>query len=272
MICNPDKNDIFQMKDIWRLCFFDDRETVDCFYDVCFSFDDCYISKENGTVQAVIQIIPCEIRQNGKEIPSKYLYAVCTHPLFQGRGIMHRLISAAEEIEREKGTKAVLCIPATEKLFGFYSSLGYENAVYCSEKVIELKNIDSTAKECKYNSAVDCSEFNNIRRQFLKDKSFSDFPDKYFALAKEFGYKLLYNESFYAVVSDGDEYIKVSDSAFTENGFNELVFACVNEFGKKEIRIDYSDDGNNCLLKGCIKILDDYADIENNIYLGLKME
>ena len=276
MICRPEKTDIPQMKEIWKLCFGDSIQDINYFYDVCFSFDDCYIAKEGDTVQAVIQLIKCQIICGEKKYDARYLYAVCTHPDFQGKGVMSCLINTALGYEKESGTKAVLCIPSSESLFGFYKRFGFENAAFCSQKQLSRQELNSFSAECSYCLNGDVKAFNGKRNEILSDIDnlcFVSFPNKFILLSKGFGYSFLYTENSYASFSiDGDS-VSIFDCGFSnEKGFGELCFALKNETDAEKYSFDFTNGVSDSVLKGVINILDNTVSLKKHIYLGFKLE
>jgi GNAT superfamily N-acetyltransferase len=274
VICHPVKSDIEQMKTVWQLCFGDDRETVDCFYERCFSADECYISKENGTVYAVVQMIKCSVVSDGETLDARYMYAVCTHPDYQGRGIMSALIKEAIESERKNGARVVLCIPANERLFEFYKRSGFENGIYCSRFEYDRAQLEGFSVNCGYGINPDAKELCKKRNALLNEMSenpFVSFPEKYISTAKGWGYRSVITDSSYAFFTEDNGVIRVVDSCFDDKGFNELCFALLRETKASRFIID-ADGRSNHVLKGVVKTLDDGLTLENNIYLGLKME
>lgn len=272
MICHPDKNDISQIKEIWKTCFDDTDENINCYFSNCFSSEDCYIYKTGETVISCLQMIPCYISDKGKLYKAKYMYAVCTGPEFQGRGYMSQLISKACENEKTRGTKAVVCIPVNEKLFGFYKRFGFVNGVYCSTLNLSREDIKKCAKPCEYFLNADTKLFNSKRNDLLSDKCFVRFSDKYISLADGNYYSTVYNDNFYCIFSEEDNSVKVEDSFWVnQQGKNEMLYSLLKETNATGFEIYCCNTVNSCL-KGVVKYLDkDISDIKS-IYLGIKME
>lgn len=272
MICHPEKNDISQIKEIWKTCFDDTDENVDGFFNKCFSPDDCFILKNEKTVVSCLQMIPCDISFSGNYYKAKYLYAACTRPDRQGQGYMSQLIAQACKNEKARGTKAVLCIPANEGLFDFYRRFGFVDAINCSIFNYHRNEIEKTAKPCEYFLNADTKLFNSIRNIFLSDKCFVRFPDKYISLADGKYYSTVYNDNFYCIFSEEDCSVKVADSFWiNQQGKNEMLYSLLKETNATEFEIYCCNTVNSCL-KGVVKYLDkDTSDI-NSIYLGIKME
>ena len=274
MICHPEKHDVEQIKTIWMLCFGDDRETIDIYFDRCFSPDGCYISKTGDTVQAVLQMINCTLVIDGEQLDARYMYAVCTHTDYQGRGIMTSLIKESLKSEKQSGTKAVLCVPANERLFEFYKRLGFVNAIYCTEKEYDRDYVISHSLKCDYELNGDFPSFNEKRNEvlnrFSKD-SFVSYSDKYISLAKGFSYSTVATENAYAIFIEKNGAVEIADSCFNETGFNELCYALKNETNADKYIIKFNGNDND-VLKGVIKVFDCNTELSKKIYFGIEME
>lgn len=272
MIIHPTENDITQMKKIWKLCFHDCDSVIDTFFSVCFDYDDCYISKTKNAVESMIFMIPSIINDGENKYSNRYLYGVSTLPSLQGKGIMSRLINHALTCERIRGTKTVCCIPATESLFDFYSRFGFENAIYCSENVLNRESLFDSAVKCDYFYNTGIYEFNKVRKKLLNNNCFVDFPEKYLALANGFGYSYLYSHNFYAIFTVENECVRIADCAFSKNGFNNLCYALINVTEEQYFSFSSLPLKENMQLKGVVKFLDDSISLSSEIYLGIKME
>lgn|GEM_PF-1801413 len=272
MICHPSLTDISRIKEIWMECFGDDEETVDFYLKTCFSLEDCFVSKSNDKVEAVIQMIPCRIIDGNNEYIAKYMYAVCTDPLLQGRGIMSSLINEACEIEKRNGTDAVLCIPANKGLFDFYYKFGFVDGIY-SSSVKSLRNeLKNDLTECLYNCNTKITDFNLLRNTVLKDRLFVSFPDKYMKLCKGFEYSFCWSEDFYCIFNCDNDTVFIADCYWIdENAKKKMNYCLLNETSLNQFVFNFPSDNANTL-KGVIKYLKDDFLNKRQLYLGIKME
>lgn len=269
MICNPSDSDLNQIREIWKLCFGDDDETVDFYFSTCFSNDDCYVYKTDGKVVSALQMIPCDISDGKKTYNSKYMYAVCTHPSYQGKGYMTALIEEACRTEFSKGIKAVICVPATESLFGFYSRFGFVKGVYASSAVINRVDLKSVPTDFSYKKNIGISELNKVRNKILKDRAFVSFPEKYMKLCEGFGFDFVRGENFYAIFVEENSAAEVVDCFWkNENGKREMLSALSFVTKADRFTLEYPGEEN---LKGLIKFYDDNIKTDK-IYLGIIME
>ncbi|MBO4339217.1 MAG: GNAT family N-acetyltransferase [Clostridia bacterium] len=272
MIIHPEKTDIPQIKKIWKVSFSDTDESINSYFEKCFSTDDCYISKDGDRVRACLQMMPCIVYNSGKEYKAKYMYAVCTEPEYRHRGIMTALINEACEREKAVGTKLILCVPSDEKLFDFYRRCGFTDGVYCSSFDIKREEFEKDTKPCEYYLNSDTKLFNENRNRLLFDKCFVGFTDRFVSLADGKEYSTAYNDNFYCMCCQEDETFHVCDCFFSdEKGKNDLFYFLKNETDVNQFRIDYCSD-NNDKLTGVIRCLDNTGFDNTRIYLGFKME
>ncbi len=261
---------IEQIKEIWTLCFGDERETVDYFFKTCFSSENCYVKIIDNKAVASLQMIPCKIIDKEKVYEAKYIYAVCTHPSYQGRGIMSELINEAFEEEKLKGTKAVLCIPASESLFSYYKRFGFEDKIYNSREIFKRKDIEKIYSECSYFLNKSVTEIKQLRDELLISSSYVSFPEAYLNLCSEFGYNYCYNSNFYALFSVEENTVNAVDCFWkNEQGKKEMLYSLLNETDADKFIIEYFGKDK---LKGVIKYLNPDFKINSPIYLGIEME
>lgn len=271
MICHPDLSDISRIKEIWSICFGDDDDIIDFYFDTCFSLEDCYVYKKNNSVRAALQMIPCIVMDGGKEYSAKYMYAACTDPLYQGKGIMSELIKESLDREKNKGTKTVLCVPANGSLFGFYKKFGFTEGLYSSSKKYERQTIEDNAIECEYVLNNNISVLNNVRDSLLKKIRYVSFEDMYLNLCPGYEYCYAYNDNFYAIFSYDNDTVKVSDCFWkSEQGKYELFYCLTKETDSDLFIIEYPDN-NGGVLKGVVNYLDERMN-KDNIYFGVEME
>ena len=111
------KEDIPGICELWREAFHEEPTLPDC---------DCFVAEQDGNIAGMLFSMPqkLKIEQLHKAV---YFYAIATLKAYQGRGICRKLMAYAE-----KSVDADCCmlVPASESLFDFYGTLGYETAFY----------------------------------------------------------------------------------------------------------------------------------------------
>ncbi|MBQ8174553.1 MAG: GNAT family N-acetyltransferase [Clostridia bacterium] len=111
---------------LWLVCFPEDGEP---FVRHLLSLLDgeglMLYAEEDGVTVCQGLLLPLTL--SGRR--GYYLYAVCTHPAYRGRGYMHAFLSAARETAVTEGKDFLLLIPATTELSDSYRRHGFTQNV-----------------------------------------------------------------------------------------------------------------------------------------------
>lgn len=118
---------------LWTLCFGGPEDYLDLYFQNRFVPEDTLIARENGVPVAMLTLMNARIGDH----KGFYIYAVATHPDYQGRGLQRQLDSYTVDVMRKRGGEFCCLVPAEESLFGFYEKLGYGVDFYRWEKRIE---------------------------------------------------------------------------------------------------------------------------------------
>lgn len=111
---------------LWMEVFGDSREDVDRFFIYVHRDENLLTHCEQGRVVAMLNIVELQTDYG----PTAYLYAIATDEKWRGHGFASKLIRQAIAIARERGYKAVMLIPADEKLLGYYKRFGFGEPFY----------------------------------------------------------------------------------------------------------------------------------------------
>ena len=106
---------------LWMEVFGDSREDVDRFFIDVHRDENLLTHSEQGSVVAMLNIVELQTDYG----PTAYLYAIATDEKWRGRGFASELIRQAIDVSRERGYKAVMLIPADEKLVEYYKRFGF---------------------------------------------------------------------------------------------------------------------------------------------------
>lgn len=108
---------------LWSLCFHETEADASYFLSHRFLPEQTFVWRRKGKVCAVIYLIPVQ----AGAWRGGYLYAIGTHPAFQGQGIFSRLHQYVTEQAIAAGLDFLCLIPAESTLFSLYGRLGYES-------------------------------------------------------------------------------------------------------------------------------------------------
>ena len=109
-----------ELSSLWSLCFGDPVETAMEFLSI--SDVKTLVEYSDGVPVAMASLVPVatELGQKGE-----YVYGVCVHPTFRGKGLFRTLMSRCECEASGNGAEFLCLIPEQESLFVAYKKMGY---------------------------------------------------------------------------------------------------------------------------------------------------
>ena len=122
-----------KVKALWKLCFTDSDEFIDLYFEKRYTDEINMAIEEESQVISSLQLIPYPMTFYKKIIPTSYISGACTHPHFQGKGIMRELLSRSFSVMYQNGVLISTLIPAEEWLFAYYEKNGYAPVFHKSE-------------------------------------------------------------------------------------------------------------------------------------------
>lgn len=120
-IDHPVKNQIPQLKALWKQAFGDTDEEIDEFFRTGFSENRCLCALVDRQVAAALYWFDCSVQEN----KVAYLYAIATEKSFQRQGFARKLIRFAHSHLTSNGYRGAILVPGEESLFRFYERSGY---------------------------------------------------------------------------------------------------------------------------------------------------
>lgn len=124
-------SDVPELKKLWRLCFEDDPDYIDRFFEDLFLPEHMVVCAHGSNPVSMVAFLPCTLRTPTGDTPCAYLYAMATHPGYQGRGLGQTLLRFAYDYGRkEQGWTGLTLVPADQGLFRFYGKTDYRTAFY----------------------------------------------------------------------------------------------------------------------------------------------
>jgi predicted acetyltransferase len=117
------------LKAMWKLCFPHDSDPfVDFYFSKVYKNNETLICVENEAI-AALQMIPYSLKIGTTIYAAGYISGAMTHPDFQKKGYMGKLLNAAFEAMKDKGYDYTFLIPQEEWLVGFYERFGYQSFI-----------------------------------------------------------------------------------------------------------------------------------------------
>lgn len=132
-----------EMMDLWKNTFHDSDAYINLVFDTYFNIEYIEYYEENGKLISALLGIPYYFGNGKNRIQGLYLCGLATLSEYRHKGIMGKLISNICDKAQEKGLSFAFLIPASDMLRIYYSSKGFENAMYVVEdRYTDIHNFD----------------------------------------------------------------------------------------------------------------------------------
>lgn len=274
MIRFAEENETPILKEIWHACFDDDETYVNSYYlsSKQLARHLVYCVPESKIV-AMLDILPIKIKIGEKIFRASYIYAVATLPEFQGRGIMHTLLSEACRILKEDGNSFALLIPQTEPLIDFYKKQGFTLPIYKRVSSYETKE-----KTTDFLGIYPCSE-----EDFIKEKTACENKRADAILHSELFLRCAYHQTLaaggsilkipqtgYAVCYPEKDTLFVQELSCEDKCREGVISALGGYFGKNLAKVQ--EDGKDKLY-GLAKTLDSTDEVNlSGVYMSAMLD
>lgn len=200
------KEDLLQLKEIWKLCFGDEDSFIDFYFENRDWLRETAVLVTDGRILSMLTMIPVALTAgDGEKTRASMLYAIATHPGFQKRGFAEQLIEYSNEYLLTKSVLATLLVPAGEDLFRFYEKRGYRVGFFVREALLsreEIEKLTGPAAPCRIRP-VGSERYNLIRRDQLKGRPYLDYREEEIAFEKRL--TLMSGADLFAIEAGGSE-------------------------------------------------------------------
>lgn len=139
-IRHPRVSEYESLKALWQTAFDDTKESLDFFFRNTVSSERVLAAFDGGEPVSVLYMLESEIAAKGKAYSAYYIYAVCTHPRYRGKGLMKSLFSELFKVAAGRGIDYLFLVPEEEYLFGVYEKLGFKIGFYYSAEEVYRKD------------------------------------------------------------------------------------------------------------------------------------
>lgn len=231
-----------KLKKLWKTCFGDSDEYIELFFRERFKADECMVALCGDKPAGMLFLLPITAICSDECYPARYIYAVCTDPLFRNRSVSTKLLGAAHEYMAKNGIAMSLLVPAESSLFDYYAKRGFETEFYCKEFEIPAKSIAAELSEASL------PELFNERNTAFYDSSLYMRWDKEALCYQQkevefFGGKTLRSSDFYAVCFPYENKVLIKEWGGIKTD-PDIIAAIAARFGKESavIRVPASRD------------------------------
>lgn len=132
-----------KMMELWKNTFHDSDAYINLVFDTYFNTEYIEYYEENGKLISALLGIPYYFGNGKNKIQGLYLCGLATLSEYRHKGIMGKLISKICDRALDKGLSFAFLIPASDMLRLYYSSRGFENAMYVVEdRYTDIHNFD----------------------------------------------------------------------------------------------------------------------------------
>lgn len=258
------ENDFNQIIQLFKDCFPEDAEFTDWFFKNQFSIKDTLIYDIDNKVVAMLQLLPYNIDIDGKSLEVYYIYGACTHIDYRNRGYMSQMLKSID--------KDTILIPASDSLYEFYGSAGFETVFYNYKSDIHIDNTinDDIHNELYITDDVSIKDMLKIYdkpNRIIRDELYFD---KQSNLIKYLGGELLYikqdnNILGYAFIYENENYIEINE-IICENKqiFDDFIQKISHKYKKNHIKYTSDAFGDKTRI-GMIKTKHKINDIYMNL-------
>lgn len=160
-------DNIAELHMLWKISFNCDLSFLSLYFNKGFSLSICYIALEEGMIVSTLSIFPLTYIGD-KNINGGYVYGVCTHPDYRGKGFARKLLTYAEEKSENGGLQFLVLRPAIPSLFGLYSKLGFSQPLYRNSVTFPLSQNSETFPALIING----ERMLFLRKKYLKSNYF----------------------------------------------------------------------------------------------------
>jgi predicted acetyltransferase len=279
-----------RLMQMWKLCFPDDANTfIDFYFNKVYKNDEVLVYIENHQPVASLQMIPYRIKTETGIAWAGYISGAMTHPDFQKKGYMGKLLKAAFDAMQAKGYGYTFLIPQENWLFDFYAKYGYSPAfprqiatVIANEvKQSSMPLLTHISLDCFTSFAMTVPEFASIYTTYshflsampcvvLKTESQFDlilqnfFNEKGVLFANDYGIAFTFE--------DNNDIILKEFFYRDENTKQEFLQSIDSYYSREKMVIFEKTNAASSSYKGMIKRLNETKEPITDIYLSMMLD
>lgn len=280
MITFAENSYIPYAKRLWRQAFGDTEESADYYFSHIHKNENMLVDIENGSLAAMLTMLPLELHYSGRRYNARYLFAVATDEKYRLRGISTRLIEYAHGYMANNGADFSVLTPASETLFDFYAKRGYERAFSVNKRNASVCHAGAIAAKCTL-SPCNADEYYEIRMASCKNSpAFAAWDTD--MLAKIMGYMRFCGGEFYKlelangfaaayVLATSDE-IVIKELVTCNASPDDAIAALCTSLNAKKYSAILPPNGKNDTAFAMIKSLRNDAAGFDGAYFNLAMD
>ena len=260
----PLESEYENLKALWKTAFDDSEENLGYFFKNTASPERILAVFKDGKPVSALYMLESEIINKEKIYSAYYIYAVCTHPDFRGKGLMKSLFEELFKVAQSRNIDYLFLVPEEEYLFNIYEKLGFKNGFSYSEETLSRK--DFNCIENIKNQKLTYEKYRDIIKEnpktvpvaVLKESTFNSFFN---SVSGEVKIASVENEG-YALYEETEEKLVIFELFGNENLLLNVVFQ--NTEKEEIIYRHFSND--NPIPYGMFYKLSDVPEIKNGFF------
>ena len=135
------------------------------------------VMAEGETILSMLTLLPLTFTAgDGAQTALPYVYGMATEPEAQGRGCGHALLQFAREYVQTRGAAGLCTFPATEELYSFYASAGFQEGFSLWEAEVSREELPSL--KSPFGRYLRPQEYNARREAFLRGRPHISYPQE----------------------------------------------------------------------------------------------
>lgn len=164
-----------KMMELWKNTFHDSDAYISLVFDTYFNTEYIEYYEENGKLISALLGIPYYFGNGKAKIQGLYLCGLATIGEYRHRGIMGKLLSRICDKALERGLSFAFLIPSSDMLRLYYSSRGFDNAMYVVEdRYTDIHSFDKDyrsvlSKENERVKMIKTKYYENLRAEILTE-------------------------------------------------------------------------------------------------------
>lgn len=260
----PLESEYENLKALWKTAFDDSEENLGYFFKNTASPERILAVFKDGKPVSALYMLESEIINKEKIYSAYYIYAVCTHPDFRGKGLMKSLFEELFKVAKSRNIDYLFLVPEEEYLFNIYEKLGFKKGFSYSEKVAFKKDFINDRKNKiqrltykKYREIIKANP-KAVPFAVLKESTFNSFFNSVSGQVKTV---FIENEG-YALYEETEEVLVIFELFGNENLLLNEVFSNT----EKEEVIYRQISNENPIPYGMFFKLSDVPEIQNGFF------
>ncbi|MBR6392283.1 MAG: GNAT family N-acetyltransferase [Eubacterium sp.] len=232
------KDDIPALCEIWKACFNDTTEYINCFYKENFEHISILVYTENEKVLSMVNLIDCSFVSNEGNVKAKFLYAVGTLPCYRKKSCFTRLLKHLENDAKQNGY-ALFLKPSNESIIKYYEKSGF-----IIDSYLRIVTIPPNEENKLTVKPLSSEEYNRMRNAELSTQAYvkwDDFHVKWCVLENGyFGGKTLSVElngkEYYIMCYPEEDMLTVTETNLSVSQLKQISGYMCKMFGKAFIK------------------------------------